>query len=257
MTTTTRPAPPRRAVRVVGVDPAARRDSYALAVIDAELVQTPGGRGAVIGEALFISAARNVPYEFHAALALELLTEQDAELPLAYPLGLAFDAGGAGSSPAAQLGKVLTGNLRDIGIRRSYVSYAGINLVGGLSVNEDERQAWMVNASRSIVVGGLVLAIRAGDLDLTGLARSCPDEVEVLAKEMDDFRATPDNTGREKFEHKPGGHDDLLLALGLAWFQACRLLGSPASGGTRVHRPDGRAAVSNAHPGLTFGRATS
>ena len=93
----------------------------------------------------------------------------------------------------------------------------GVTITSGDSeVRGDRFDEWRV--PKSILVSRLQALLHAGEIHIaSGL-----EETEILALELQDFRASVSDTGHWRYGARSGKHDDLVLALAIGCWWACR-----------------------------------
>lgn len=228
--TTTTPAaappPPRRpGALVVSMDVASGkrgRDHTAVAITQVHRTDTRKAGHPHTGQVLRVE---RVPARHgeHAALLLALVDEVHAD---AVAAGLrvcaVIDATGMGAGPAVEVHDGL--RARAAADRRyqgpGRVQYAAFTVTSGLKLSQVPDGAgyeWTV--ARSLIVDQTVTALSNGALDASALD---PAGAQLLGKELAGL------TAAGRIDHRPGGHDDAVFAVGMGWVWGRKR--APASG---------------------------
>lgn len=141
-----------------------------------------------------------MPYPEQIAYIEKLLHRE----PLTLATDLVIDQTG--------VGRPVVDSFRQAGLRP-----IAVTITAGDSEGRGEGfDEWRV--AKSVLVSRLQALLHAGELKIAkGLA-----EAEVLGWELQDFRATVTDTGTWRFGARSGRHDDLVLALVIGCWWACR-----------------------------------
>lgn len=153
------------------------------------------------------------PYREVAQHVVDLCMEE----PLRYAKNttLVVDATGVGEPVYEDVeAKLKAGGITGMGRRRvSSVELKGVMITGGQSASYSGGY-WYV--PKRILASTVQVLLQNGRLKF---AEGLPDG-EVLRMELQDFRVKLNpETGHDRYEHREGAHDDLVLALAIAaWY---------------------------------------
>lgn len=192
------------ALYVIGVDPAARNDYLALALLRCEAATD----GAATAAVLKVDRIRGIDLdEIMPAVmsvvvgSLDLLAKDDR-------LALVVDGTGIGAQPCEQIVK----ELRRLGLS-SRVLFKAVTLSGGS--DEHRKSSWRVSVPRTSVTDGFVIDMGTGLINARALTG---EAAKMLRREVTDWKHKRTAAGKVRVDHPTGGHDDVIFAVALAWW---------------------------------------
>ena len=111
------------------------------------------------------------------------------------------------------VGRPVIDMFRQVGLRP-----VGVTITAGDSETEGFSHSHEYRVAKTLLVSRLQSLLHGGELKISTKLK----EAEVLGWELQDFRASVTDTGYWRFGARSGKHDDLVLAVAIGCWWACR-----------------------------------
>ncbi|MGO4257066.1 hypothetical protein [Marmoricola sp. RAF53] len=194
----------------IGVDPASRRDRYAVSVIRKD--------SADHAEVIKATWVRGVESDHITRTVCDLVAALDKQIPSGDRIAVAVDRGGLGLGPAEAIQKRLRAEHRDGALKRR-PGFRAVAIVAGdrSRPDEDRRQRDFWSVGRDLLTERSITAMRTQAL---GLREATGNGAAVFQEELTALVNKRMPSGRTRVDHKAGANDDVLMSCHLAYWLA-------------------------------------